>query len=42
MASYKICFFDFCYRNRSSSDVEMASGLQNATREAGFIKKKDL
>lgn len=39
MASYKIYFLDFCYQNHLSINKERPLLLQNAMREAVFIKK---
>ena len=39
MASYKIYFLNFCYPNRSPSEVESLAELQNAIGKGVFMKK---
>ena len=39
MASYKIYFLNFCYPNRSPSEVKSLAELQNAIGKAVFMKK---
>ena len=38
MASYKIYFLNFCYKNRSSSATNKPAKLQNASLRAVFLK----
>ena len=40
MASYKIYFLNFCYKNWPSSDVKWHRKLQNATQKGCFMKKR--
>ena len=39
MASYKIYFLNFCYKNWSPSEVKSLAELQNAIGKAVFMKK---
>lgn len=39
MASYKICFLDFCYKKQASSCTKHFLFLQNATQGDDFVKK---
>ena len=41
MASYKIYFLNFCYKNCSSSTTNKPAKLQNASLRACFIEKVD-
>ena len=38
MASYKIYFLKFCYKNCSSSATKQPAKLQNASLRADFLK----